>query len=132
MIRFQYISALMLMALQFGCGKQPEGPAESGDGGSDAPAENGIDSRVTNVQPAGAETTPGEPHATGTIERKTDGLWYEQGQSGPFTGKVVFTQDDTKWEEHYEAGKRTRVKAWDADGEQLELHAWNADGSPKD
>ncbi len=112
------------MALQFGCGKQPEDPAESGDGETD--------SRVTAMQPAGAETTPGEPPATGTIERKTDGLWYEQGQSGPFTGKVVFTQDDTKWEEHYEAGKRTRVKAWGADGEQLELHAWNADGSPKD
>ena len=114
----------MLMALQFGCGKQPEGPADSGDGGTD--------SRIPAVQPAGAETTPGEPPATGTIERKTDGLWYEQGQSGPFTGKVVFTQDDTKWEEHYEAGKRTRVKAWDADGEQLELHGWKADGSPKD
>ena len=114
----------MLMTLQFGCGKQPEGPAESGDGGTD--------SRITAVQPAGAETTLGEPPATGTIERKTDGLWYEQGQSGPFTGKVVFTQDDTKWEEHYEAGKRTRVKAWGVDGEQLELHAWNADGSPKD
>ena len=114
----RYISAALLVVLQFGCGKKAEGPTESGDGGSDAPA--------------GAETTPGEPPATGTIERKTDGLWYEQGQSGPFTGKVVFTQDDTKWEEHYEAGKRTRVKAWDADGEQLELHAWNADGSPKD
>ena len=120
------------MALPFGCGKKAEGPTESGDGGSDAPAENETDSRVTAVQPAGAETTPGEPPATGTIERKTDGLWYEQGQSGPFTGKVVYTQDDTKWEEHYEAGKRTRVKAWDADGEPLELHAWNPDGSPKD
>ena len=112
------------MALQFGCGKQPEGPADSGDGRTD--------SRIPAVQPAGAETTPGEPPATGTIERKTDGLWYEQGQSGSFTGKVVFTKDDTKWEEHYEAGKRTRVKAWDADGEQLELHGWKADGSPKD
>ena len=80
---------------------------------------------------APATANPDAP-ASGAIARGTDGLWYEESQSDPFSGKVIFTQDDTKWEEHYGAGKRTRVKAWDADGEQLELHAWNADGSPKD
>lgn len=131
MIRFTFITGAVVLLL-FGCGKKEAPRQSSVDGGFDTSAEDNEGARPTTVQPAGAETAPGEPPATEAISRGANGLWYEQGKSDPFSGKVIFLQDNTKWEEHYEAGKRTRVKAWDANGEQLELHAWNADGSPKD
>ena len=130
MICFPFIAGLVALLLT-GCGKDAPW-ATSAKGGSNTSPEESSGTRPTSVQPAGAETATGEPPATGTIARGTDGLWYEESQSDPFSGKVIFTQDDTKWEEHYEAGKRTRVKAWDADGKQLKLHAWNDDGAPKD
>ena len=123
MICFPYIAGLVALLLT-GCGKDAPG-ATSAEGGSNTYPEESSATRPTSVQPTG------EPPATGTIARGTDGLWYEESQSNPFSGKVIFTQDDTKWEEHYEAGKRTRVKAWDADGKQRKLHAWNDDGAPK-
>jgi len=131
MTRLPYIAGAVALLL-IGCGKEKAPGPTSVDGGSDTPAKENGGTRPTTVQPAGAETAPGEPPATEAISRGANGLWYEQGKSDPFSGKVIFMQDNTKWEEHYEAGKRMRVKAWDADGEQLELHAWNADGSPKD
>ena len=58
-------------------------------------------------------------------------MWYEQGKSTPFTGRIVHTLEETRYEEKFEKGVRVFVRAWDKDGKPLALHAWNADGSPK-
>ena len=80
---------------------------------------------VTKLQPAT------QPRATGPVARKTDGLWYEGSSANPYTGRVVHEEDDQRWEEKFEKGGRTFLRAWDKDGEPVELHSWNADGSPK-
>ena len=80
---------------------------------------------VTKLQPAT------QPRATGPVARKTDGLWYEGSSANPYTGRVVHKEDDQRWEEKFEKGVRTFLRAWDKDGEPVELHSWNADGSPK-
>ena len=82
---------------------------------------------ISKLQPAKA------PRAgANTISRQADGLWHSSATGKPFSGPVVYEQDDLRWEEKYEKGVRVFVKAWDEDGQPVELHAWNADGSPRD
>ena len=114
-------AALLLAA---GCSKdKKDGDAKdtggSGGGGS-LP-----DMTKTKLQPAT------QPRTSGAIARKTDGLWYEGTSASPYTGRVVHEEDDQRWEEKFEQGARTFLRAWDKDGDPVELHSWNADGTPK-
>ena len=112
-------AALLLAA---GCSKDKQ-DADATDTGR--PAGNGNVPPVTKLQP---DTQPRTPD---TVARKTDGLWYEGTSASPYTGRVVHEEDDQRWEEKFEKGVRTFLRAWDKDGEPVELHSWNADGSPK-
>jgi hypothetical protein len=112
-------AALLLAA---GCSKDKQ-DADATDPGS--PAGNG------NVPPVTKLQTATQPRTPDTVARKTDGLWYEGTSASPYTGRVVHEEDDQRWEEKFEKGVRTFLRAWDKDGEPVELHSWNADGSPK-
>lgn len=75
---------------------------------------------------------PGSPGTSGTVSRKIDGLWYEDGATEPYSGMIVFEEETQRWEEKFMKGVRTHMRAWDEEGNPVPLHAWNSDGSPKD
>ncbi len=106
-------------------GGLPSLPEGSGGDLSTPDDEDGGLPSLTELQPS----SPGTP---GTISRKLDGLWYEDGGPEPYSGVVVFEEDTQRWEEKFVKGVRTHVRAWDEEGDPVQLHAWNTDGSPKD
>ena len=121
--------AAVLGLLLLGCSKKTddgevtdelEAEGEEGEGFSNLP-------EISNLQPAKASRAEAN-----TITRQADGLWHSSADSKPFSGTVVYEQDDLRWQEKFEKGVRVFVKAWDEDGAPVELHAWNADGSPRD
>jgi hypothetical protein len=97
-----------------------EAKGEEGEGFSNLP-------EISKLQPAKASRA-----GANTITRQADGLWHSSADSKPFSGTVVYEQDDLRWQEKFEKGVRVFVKAWDEDGDPVELHAWNADGSLRD
>jgi len=85
----------------------------------------------TGGLPSLTELQPGSPGTPATISRKLDGLWYEGGGTEPYSGTVVFEEDKQRWEEKFMKGVRTHMRAWDEEGNPVQLHSWNTDGSPK-
>jgi hypothetical protein len=119
----------VLGLLLLGCSKKPD-DGEVTDGleaeGQEGEAFSNLP-EISKLQPAKA------PRAgANTISRQADGLWHSSADSKPFSGTVVYEQDDLRWQEKFEKGVRVFVKAWDEDGDPVELHAWNADGSLRD
>lgn len=127
-----------------GCGKDKEASSASGKSGDFLSGDNQGGAGDTKQGPSGAKAgtggsgppsltplKPGKAGTPGTLSRKTDGLWYEDGKSAPYTGTIVHEEDDTTWEEKFANGVRSAVRAWDEDGDRVVLHSWNADGSPK-
>ena len=121
--------AAVLGLLLLGCSKKTdegevtdelEAEGEEGEAFSNLP-------EISKLQPAKASRAEAN-----TIARQANGLWHSSAAGKPFSGTVVYEQDDLRWEEKYEKGVRVFVKAWDEDGQPVELHAWNADGSPRD
>ena len=117
------LSAATLL-LAAGCSKDKKGGENNAQGDS-SNSDGGSAPPVTELK---SSSEVGQP---GAVSRKKDGLWYEAGASSPFSGRVVHEEDDNRWEEKFEKGVRTFLRAWDKDGEPVELHSWNADGSPK-
>ncbi len=121
-----HILAAAALLLAGGCSKKESAKkdASNDDGTSDAPP------KISKTQP----TLNNEPEAAAapdSISRQADGLWHLSGSGKIFTGRMVYIQDAIRWEEKYEKGVRVFVRAWDEEGDAVELHAWNADGSPK-
>jgi hypothetical protein len=118
--------AAVLGLLLLGCSKKTDDGEVTDELEAEGEAFNNLP-EISKLQPAKA------PRAgANTISRQTDGLWHSSATGKPFSGPVVYEQDDLRWEEKYEKGVRVFVKAWDEDGQPVELHAWNADGSPRD
>jgi hypothetical protein len=118
--------AAVLGLLLLGCSKKTDDGEVTDELEAEGEAFNNLP-EISKLQPAKA------PRAgANTISRQTDGLWHSSATGKPFSGPVVYEQDDLRWEEKYEKGVRVFVKAWDEDGQPVELHAWNTDGSPRD
>ena len=118
------ILAAIVLLMAGGCSKKSSAT-------KDTPKTN--DSDIGDSVPKFSKTQPTlkqEPDSV-SISRQADGLWHESGTGKIFTGRVVYGQDTLRWEEKYEQGVRVFVRAWDEEGDPVELHAWNADGSPK-
>ena len=122
-----HILAVAVLVLVGGCSKKnpvsDDASKKSGDGIGDSPP------KISKIQPSlNNDLAP----VSGSITRQADGLWHESAAGKIFTGNVVYIQDSIRWEEKIQKGVRVFVKAWDEDGQPVELHAWNADGSPGD
>jgi hypothetical protein len=118
------ILAAIVLLMAGGCSKKSSAT-------KDTPKTNDSDigdsvTKFSKTQP----TLKQEPDSV-SISRQADGLWHESGTGKIFTGRVVYGQDTLRWEEKYEQGVRVFVRAWDEEGDPVELHAWNPDGSPK-
>ena len=121
--------AAVLGLLLLGCSKK----TDDGEVADELEAER-VEGEAFSNLPEISKLQPAKAHRAGanTISRQADGLWHSSATGKPFSGPVVYEQDDLRWEEKYEKGVRVFVKAWDEDGQPVELHAWNADGSPRD
>ncbi len=118
--------AAVLGLLLLGCSKKTDDGEVTDELEAEGEAFSNLP-EISKLQPAKA------PRAgANTISRQADGLWHSSATGKPFSGPVVYEQDDLRWEEKYEKGVRVFVKAWEEDGQPVELHAWNADGSPRD
>lgn len=107
--------------------------AKAKGGGDDLSAQDGEGGGLeAGGLPSLTKLQPGSPDTPVTISRNLDGLWYEDGASKPYSGTVVFEEDKQRWEEKFMKGVRTHMRAWDEEGNPVQLHAWNTDGSPKD
>ena len=91
--------------------------------------EKDADASKSAVAPVSTNRPPAvTPHV---IARKTDGLWSEANATQAFTGTAVHDENGTRWEQKFEKGTRTAMRAWDRIGKRIELHSWNFDGSQK-
>jgi len=135
-MRFRLIlsaAVATLLLLGSACSKGSDGDSNFTDSSNDGGGSNdgSGSSGDGSGPPKLTSLKPGKAGSPGTISRKADGLWYEGGKNSPFTGTIVHKEDDTTWEEKYSNGIRSAVRAWDKDGDRVELHSWNIDGSPK-
>ena len=118
------VVGLIFVGITYGPGLWAKAKAGGGDLSSPDDEDGGL--------PSLTELLPGSPGTPGTISRKLDGLWYEDGGTKPYSGVVVFEEDTQRWEEKFVKGVRTHMRAWDEEGNPVQLHAWNTDGSPND
>lgn len=123
------ICAAVLGLLLPGCSKGEEGEEATDELSAEGEGEGGAAGnlpKLSKIQPAKSSSGGAD-----TIVRQADGLWHTSTGGQLFSGTVVYEQDSMRWQEKYEKGVRVFVKAWDEDGQPVELHAWNADGSPR-
>jgi len=118
------VLGLVFVGITYSSGLWAKATGGGGDLSTPDDEDGGLPS-LTELQPS----SPGTP---GTISRKLDGLWYEAGGPEPYSGVVVFEEDTQHWEEKFVKGVRTHMRAWNEEGNPVQLHAWNTDGSPKD
>ena len=123
------ILAAIVLLMAGGCSKKSSATKDTQKTNDNG--DNGIGDSVAEISKT-LPTLKQEPTSDpASISRQANGLWHKSGTGKIFTGRVVYGKDALRWEEKYEQGVRVFVRAWDEEGDPVELHAWNADGSPK-